>query len=228
MGSLRQALPIAVSMFGIKAISKQADRIPGLSSALGAHAGPVVAVAMIPVSAFLAKRVKPLRKYKGAIAVGAGLNALDVVLRAYMPADVKNMLGMGQDGIYAEMGDYVEIGQYTEELGMGDYVEIGGMGDYVEIGDTEGYSTSLGAEEDLGLMQELGEEPSRMQSFSSSQIGSGIGTPRSSGFVKKVPAKTFAKPVPSRSFVKAVPEFTSNYDNPKKLYTGNFAGGFGC
>jgi hypothetical protein len=227
MPALKQAVPIAVSMYALKFASKQASIIPGLDR-LGRHAPAAVAVALIPASAWAAKMAKLKPRWKTGLAMGAGLNALDVLLRTYMPANVKEMLGMNAVGDYVEIGDYVGIGAYEAE-----------MGDYVGIGDTEGYSTSLGAEEDLGqLEQELGTDwqelgasaadEARMDSFSSSQIGSGIGTPRSSHFMKAIPARAFAAPVPDRSFVKAVPPATAKYDSAKKVYTGIFGGGYGC
>jgi hypothetical protein len=211
------ALPVAVSLYGARYVSNRLlPLVPGLDG-LGRHAAPVGAALIAVLGNYASKRIGFLSRRREAVMLGVGLNLVNVVLETYMPANIKAMVGMGNDedlydAALTGVGEYVSIGDYEAE--MGEYVSIGAeeeLGEYV----------SIGAEEELGMGQDGG-------AFLSNGIGTGIGSPATPGLVKAVPRRAMVAPVPARSFTKEVPAATSAFDNLSKLYTGIFAGGFGC
>lgn len=212
--AIKKAAPIAASLYGARAISRGLfPRIPGIDR-LGRHAAPVASVGLLALAAFATRKGK-LAKHRSTILLGMGLNVIDVVMKAYVPANVKAYIGMGATPLYdGPMGEYVAVGDVPPlSEPMGEYVE---MGDYIEMGASE--ELGLGLEQELGLESEMGMGGAPLQ------IGTGIGNPWPS-MEKPVPARAFSAPVPQRSFVKPVPQVGPGYDNLSTLYTGNFAGG---
>jgi hypothetical protein len=212
--AIKMAAPIAISLYGARAISRGLfPRIPGIDR-LGRHAAPVASVALLAVGAFATKKGK-LAKHRQSILLGLGLNVIDVVTKAYMPASVKAYIGMGATPLYdGPMGEYVGVGGVPPlSEPMGEYIE---MGDYIEMGASE--ELGMGLEQELGLEAEMGMGGAALQ------IGTGIGNPWPS-MEKPVPQRAFSAPVPQRSFIKQVPEVGPGYDSASNLYTGVFAGG---
>jgi hypothetical protein len=233
---LKRAFPVAIAFYGGKVLTAMlsgtnstapaatatapaaapapTSGLPGFDK-LGQHAGPVGALGLLVAGGFLTSRIGFLRARREQVMLGLGLNAIDTLARAYMPASVKKQIGLGNDeAIYDSAlrgaGEYVNIGAYESE--MGEYVNIGAyeseMGEYVNIG----------AEEDLGS---LGDAASELQ------IGTGIGTP-SGPMLAPVPSRAMVAAVPSRSFTETVPTVGGGFDDLRKLYTGIFRGGYGC
>jgi len=114
-------------------------------------------------------------------------------------------------------------------IGLSEYVAIGAappiqdnitLADYVQVGE---YEQDLGMEQDLGLEQDLGVlEQDLGSDFADRHLG---GVSRSS-MQAPVGTMKYLAPVPPRSFTSPVPSFNDNFDNPDRLYTGNFSGGF--
>jgi hypothetical protein len=213
--TLKQTAPIALSMYGSRAVcnmvKKHSGSIPGFS-ALGVHAGPVTAGLLLIAGTFVTKKGR-LAKMRREILVGMGLNFIDTALTTYAPASVKAYIGLGDEDVYDQaLAEYVAVGEYVQ---MGDdaYAE---MGDYIEIG----------AEEELGMMEELGVEEELGGTADQLQIGTGIGQRAGAGMLKQIPGRSFTAPVPSRSFVKQIPQVGAGYDAMSNLYTGIFKGGF--
>jgi DNA-binding protein HU-beta len=207
LDALKKAAPVAISMYGLRMISRKAvPMIPGLGG-LGKHAGPLGSLLMLVGASFATKKVKRLMKYRQEILLGAGLNFLDVILSAYAPEPIRGFLAIGSDeNIYdSALGEYMQTGEYVDQGGYESE-----MGDYLQVGAEE----ELGAFEEMGLMQELGEE----------NIGTGIGT-QAHSMVSAVQRRAMTAPVPSRSFVRQVPQVGAGYDSMPNLYTGIFAGG---
>jgi hypothetical protein len=168
------------------------------------------------------KKVKPLKKHRGGIMLGTGLNLIDNVLMAFAPDNVKAMFGLADYGIYDEaMSDYVEVGDYLEvgadpiddDITLSDYVEVGQLEE--ELGALE---EELGLEEDLGVEEELGADP-----LSRAYLG---GVPRSA-MLRQVGRKPMVAAIPARSFTRRVRHAGAGYDKPGVLYGGIFSGGFG-
>ena len=211
VATLKAALPVGVTFFGARMLSRAVlPRIPGLDR-LGRHAAPVGAVAMFFLGHFGLKKVKSAKvaKYRDQVLLGFGLNVLDVVAKTYMPQSIKDRIGMSGDVYDSALGEYVGIGGYTAE--MGEYVGIGAyeaeMGEYVGIG----------AEQELGSLGD--------GAFLSSGIGTGIGTP-AGALVRSVQSEEFTSPVPSKSFTAPVADVGAGFDSHHSLYTGIFRGGF--
>jgi hypothetical protein len=212
--TLKQAAPVAVSMYGSRFLSglmrKHAGKIPGFS-ALGMHAAPVTAGLLLVAGTYVTKKGR-LAKMRREILIGMGLNFIDTALTTYAPPSVKAYISLGQNNedVYSEMGEYVKMGEYVR---MGDdaYSE---MGDYIEVGAEE----ELGMMEELGVMEEMGQ--------ADLQIGTGIGQPAGAGMLKPVASKSFVGPVGSKSFVKEIPGVGPGHNAMSSLYQGIFKGGF--
>lgn len=159
-GVIKQALPIAGSLYGARFLSyKLAGQIPGFNRIPQQYQGTAMAGLVFFGAHMASKKVKPLKKWRGALMIGTGLNLIDNVLSAFAPANVKGMFGLSDYGIYDEaMSDYVEVGDYLEvgadpiddDITMSDYVEVGQLEE--ELGALE---EELGLEEDLGVEEEL-------------------------------------------------------------------------
>ncbi|MCJ7752583.1 MAG: hypothetical protein MUQ65_16090 [Armatimonadetes bacterium] len=209
MTSIKAALPIAISLYASRAISRKVlPMIPGLSG-LGTHAAPVGALGMLVLGHFATKKVGKLKKHRGSIMIGLGINALDVVLTSYAPQSVKAMFGLPLTATEIALQTAVPTGEYLQ---TGEYFE---QGDYI----------SVGAEEELGLEAEMGMLESEM-GMGEDNIGTGIGT-QSSSMLSAIPSQAMVAPVPSRSFTRQIRGVGPDYDsNMSGLYKGIFAGGF--
>jgi len=203
--SIKAALPIAISLYASRVISRKLlPRVPGLSG-LGTHAAPVGAGLLLVLGHFATKKVGKLKKHRGSIMIGLGLNAVDVILNTYAPASVKAMVGLGDsyDALQQATGEFVETGEYLEQ------------GDYI----------SVGAEEELGIEAEMGMLEAEM-GMGEDNIGTGIGT-QSPSMWSRVASQAMVAPVQARSFTRKVRGVGPDYDsNMAGLYQGIFAGGF--
>lgn len=204
MELLKKVAPIGLSFLGTRALtSRVATMIPGLSS-LGTFANPVLAAAAVFGIGMLAKKVRPLAKHHDALMLGAGLNALEALASAVMPASVKSMIGMND---YIAVGDYVAVGgvpPINDSITLSDYIAVGG----------DGVEQELGIEEELGVEEELGSDGL-------------LGGMTQGAMLAPVRRQSMLAPVPARSFTRQIPQFTSSYDNPGEVYAGIFNGGFG-
>lgn len=211
MDTLTQAVPIALSLYGARAVSYTlASRVPGINRLPSQWQGTAMAIGLGVIGHFATKKVAKLAKYRTSVMIGLGLNLLDNALSAIAPASVKAKIGLGD--VYADgLGDYVGVNgapPIDDNITMGDYVEVG---DYLEVGAEE----ELGqVEEELGLEEELGAD-----AYLGGQRQGNLLAP-----IKQMPA---LEAVPARSFTKAIPNASAAYDNPRNLYGGVFAGGFG-
>jgi hypothetical protein len=209
IGFLKQAVPVLLSMFGTgAAVNFVGPMIPGVAS-LGSLQGPVLSTAAFLGAGFATKKVAFLAKHRGAIMMGAGLNAFLSIIKAFAPANVKALVGMGV-GDYVQMGDYIAVGgapPLREDFTLSDYIAVGGDGVSEELG--------MGVEEELGAVEE--------------ELGNDLlgGMPGGASLLKPVPSQKFVMPIPARSFTKQIPAATTSYDNPSQVYTGIFGGGFG-
>jgi hypothetical protein len=204
----KQALPVLAGLYGARLLAnKVGPRLPGVS-ALGAFAGPAVAIGTVFGLNFLTKKVGALAKYRTGLMLGAGLAALDSLVTAFAPASVKGMLGVGD--IYDQaMGEYVSVGDYIQ-MGAEPIDDDIAMSDYIQVGAEE----ELGAVEEelgMGVEEELGNDL--------------LGGVSQSSLMKVVPSRKFLEPVPARSFTKDIRRAGQGYDNPNTLYQGIFAGG---
>ena len=224
MGAVRQAVPVALSLYGARALSfSLAPRIPGLDRLqFGGRdfSGTAMAGIVLFGAHILTKRIAGLRKWRGGIMVGTALNFIDNLVSAVAPAEVKSMFGLGNDTLYAPVGEYVEIGEYIE---IGDAPPIDDditLSDYIEVGQVE---EELGMiTEELGVEEDLGALPSNAWQRPN------LGGVMPSSMLKQIPQRQMLAPVPARSFTKKVPQAGPGYDKPGVLYTGIFSGGFGC
>jgi len=210
MDTLVQAAPIALSLYGARAVSYTlAARVPGFNRLPSQWQGTAMAAALGVAGHFLTKKVAKLAKYRSSVMIGLDLNLLDNVLSAIAPASVKAKIGLGD--VYADgLGDYVEVNgapPIDDNITMGDYVEVG---DYLEVGAEE----ELGqVEEELGLEEELGAD-----AYLGGQRQGNLLAP-----IKQMPA---LEAVPARSFTKAIPAASPASDNPRNRYGGVFAGAY--
>ena len=138
-------LPLAAAFFGARFVSSKVPGLPVVGPLLGnlGSGAPVAVAGAVAIGAhFLTKKVSALAKYRSAIMSGAGLNVLFTAIDAFAPLSIKNLLGMGDDGVYDEaLGAYsADVAGYEEVNG---YEEVSG---YEETGASE----ELGAEEELG------------------------------------------------------------------------------
>lgn len=211
MDTLVQAVPIAVSLYGARMASYMlAPRVPGINRLPSQWQGTAMAIGLGVIGHFATTKVAKLAKYRTSVMIGLGLNLLDNALSAIAPASIKAKIGLGD--VYADgLGDYVEVNgapPIDDDITLGDYIEVG---DYVEVGAEE----ELGqVEEELGLEEELGAD-----AYLGGQRQGNLLAP-----IKQMPA---LEAVPARSFTKQIPAASAAYDNPRNLYGGVFAGGFG-
>lgn len=204
----KSAIPVLLSLYGARMlVSRVGPMIPGVS-ALGSLQGPALAVGSVLGAHFATRKIGFLAKHRTAIMTGVTLSALDSLFRAFAPASIQGMLGMG-DYVAVSMGDYVAVGAtpLREDFTLSDYVGVGG----------DGVSEELGLEEELGVDQDLG-------AVADGYMGGLPGGPR---LLAPVPTQAFVQPVPARSFTKQIPQATAAYDNPNQLYGGIFGGKFG-
>lgn len=228
MGVLKQALPVAASLYGTRFLGGMfKTKLPGMDKLqIGGRdfSGTAVA-ALLAFGAHMAtKKVKPLKKYRQGIMIGAGINVIDNLLSAIAPDSVKAMMGLSGDGVYDRaLSDYVEVGDYLQVGNVPPIDDDIALSDYIEVGDVEedlgAVEAELGMlEQDLGLEQAMG---GAADPLSRAKLG---GVARGS-MLAPVGRQQLLAPVPARSFTKVVPEASAQYDNPKSLSTGIFAGG---
>jgi hypothetical protein len=188
-----------------------APKVPMIDK-LGPAAKPVVSAAVLFGMTYVSK-MGPLAKYRRELLIGSGINLLLDVASAFLPANVKSMLQLGDNGIYDRaLSDYVQVGDYLttgatpidDNITLSDYITTGAVEEELgQLGD--------GLEQELGLEEELG-------------IDEGVSQ---SAFLAPVQQRSFLSPVPARSFTQQVPRAGAGLDNPGLLYTGIFGGGFG-
>jgi len=213
---MTRVVPVAASLYMSRLISgKLAGKIPGLDKIDEKYRSPALAAILFGAGHFLTGNkspVKMLKKHREGIMVGLGINLLDKILGAFAPENVKSMFGVSayDEDIYGPaLSDYVSVDDY---VAIGDVPPIQDditLADYVQIGDD-------GLEQDLGMEMDLGD-------FANRHLG---GVSRSA---MQAPSghKKYLAPVPARPFTTPVPDFSKGFDNPNRLYTGIFSGGFG-
>ncbi len=207
----KQAAPILIGLYGARLfVSKIGPRIPGVSMLPASIQGPVLSIGTVLLVNYTTKKVAKLAKYRNALMLGAGLAALDSLIKSFAPASVKALIGVGD--AYESMGEYVQMGEYMsvagadpidDDIAMSDYIAVGSDGVEEELG--------MGAFEELGAYEELGDDNL-------------LGGVSQSSMLRQIPTKQFLQPVPARSFTRQIPSATENFDNPGRLYTGIFAG----
>jgi hypothetical protein len=224
--ALKSAIPFAASLYGSRFVTnKVGPMLPGVD-ALGTAAKPAVAGLVMLGAHFATKKVKVLKKHRGAIMVGAGINVLDCLLGAFAPESVKSMFGIAGEVPVAPEVEPTE-GYFTTS----DYYAVGdapplddqlALQDYVSVGD-DLYS-DMGAEEDLGMLeQELGlEQDLGAADFADRRLG---GVHRGQ-MLRPVKSASMLAPVPARSWTREVPEVGRGFDSHRSLYTGVFSGGW--
>jgi hypothetical protein len=210
--TLKSAAMIAIPLYGARALSfGLSGRVPLLNRVPAQFQGTVMAAVIGAVAHFATKKIGRLAKYRTQVMIGVGINFLDNILSAVAPASVKTRIGLGD--AYADgLGDYIEVGgapPINDDMTLSDYVEVG---DYIEVGAEEELGASV--EEELGLEEELGADAY-------------LGGVQQSSMLAPIPRVPSMEAVPQRSFTKAVPRAGAGYDNPRQLYGGVFAGGFG-
>jgi hypothetical protein len=208
----KQAAPVLVGLYGARLlVSKIGPMLPGVS-ALGSFQGPALSIGAVVLVNFATKRVAALAKYRNPLLLGTALAALDTLITAFAPASVKAMIGVGDVYDQAMLGEYVQMGEYMsvdgtpidDDIAMSDYIAVGADGLEEELG--------MGAFEELGAMEELGNDL--------------LGGVSSSSMMRQIPTKQFLSPIPARSFTRQIPPAGEGYDSPGKLYQGVFRGGF--
>jgi len=223
---MKHALPIAGSLYVSRLVSgKLSGRIPGFDRVPEQFRQPVLAGGLVVVGHIATTKVRPLKKHRVGIMTGLVINAIDKVLGAFAPANVKSMFGIsnyGEDIYGPALSDYVAVNgapPIQDDITLADYVAVD---DYVSIGeyDGEGLETELGMMQDLGMHQDLGVEMD-LGDFANRRLG---GVTRSA-MAAPIGEKRYLAPVPARSFTKEVPRFSAGFDDSNKLYTGIFSGG---
>lgn len=197
----KKAVPVLLAFYGSRmVVSKIGPMIPGVTM-LGTFQGPALAVGAVLLANYATKKVSFLAKHRDQILMGATFSALDTLIRAFAPASVQSMIGMGD---YVAVGDYLAIGAtpIDDNIAFSDYIAIGG----------DGVEQDLGLEEELGVEEELGNDL--------------LGGVSQNSLLRTVPTRRFLAPVPTRSFTEQVPQAGSQYDNPDALYAGIFRGAF--
>jgi hypothetical protein len=219
MGAVKAAIPVAASLYLTRfIIAKVGPSIPGVDR-LGTFKDPAIAGLMV-VAANYASKTKMLSKYRSGIMLGVSLNLVDTLVKAFAPAEVKAMFGLGDSGMYDEaLGEYATVGDYLE---VGDVEPIDddiALSDYVEM--SGGIEEELGAiQEELGVEEELGAAGSPFGNAGPRLLG-GVGQ---SSMLRSIPARSAVGVIPQRSFVKQVPHAGAGYDDSRALYTGIFSG----
>lgn len=219
-----QVAPVAGSLYFSRLVSgKLAGKVPGLDRLPMQFRQPVLAGGLAIAGHFATMKVRQLRKYRGGIMVGLGVNLLDKLLGAFAPANVKEMFGIsnyGEDIYGPALSDYVAVEDYVAVDGTPIQDNIT-LSDYVAVGEYEGLEQELGAFQDLGVEQDLGEAFQDLGDFTDRNLG---GVSRSA-MRAPVGTKKFLAPVPSRSFTAPIARFGGDFDKPEVLYTGIFSGG---
>lgn len=131
---LKQALPVGAGFYLSRIAAGNVGQVPGLGKLLkqiGKAAGPVVSLGVVVGLNFLTKKVNVLGKYRTGLMVGAGLAALDSIVKA---TPVAGMLGVG--GVYDEAlseyvpeADYITTDAFEEEAAYeeaAEYMDDGG------------------------------------------------------------------------------------------------------
>jgi hypothetical protein len=225
MGIVKQAAPVALSLYGTRfATGALKTRLPMMDKLQfgGRDFSGTAVAALLAFGAHMAtSKVKGLKKHRQGILIGAGINLIDNLLSAVAPDSVKGMFGLagGYDKAladYVEVGDYLQVGQappIDDDITLSDYVEVGGVEE--DLGAIEAELGML--EQDLGLEQAMGAADPLSRKY--------LGGVARGSMLAPVGHQKLLAPVPARSFTKAVPEATAQYDNPRSLSTGIFAGG---
>ena len=204
----KQALPVLAGLYGSRfLVAKLGGFVP--VGALGALAQPALAIGAVIGLNYATRKVSFLAKHRTPLMLGAGLAALDAFAKAFAPASVKGLFGIGD--IYDQaMGEYVSVG---------DYLSVGGdpidddiaMSDYIAVG-SDGVEEELGlVEQELGVSEELGNDL--------------LGGVSQGSMLAPVTQRQFLQPVPARSFTRDIRNAGEGYDNPQTLYQGVFRGG---
>lgn len=217
-GVIKAAIPVAVSLYGARFVTNYLSTlgpVANITGRLGSFARPAVAGITL-VGAHFATKKGPtaLKKHRASIMVGTGINLIDSLIGAFAPESVKSMFGLGDHGMYSQMGDYVTVDDYVT---VGDAPPIDddiALADYVTVGQVEEELGMLEAE--LGAEEDLGDALSRPL----------LGGVSQSAMLAPVRPKSMVAPVPARSFTKRVAHAGGGYDKPDVLYTGIFGGGF--
>lgn len=202
----KDAIPVALSFLANGMfVNTIGPMIPGVTS-LGSLQAPLLSIGGVFLANIGTQKVAALAKHRGQIMTGAMLAALRTVFKAFAPASIQTMVGMGE---YVSMSDYVAVGATPlhENFTLSDYVAVGG----------DGLQEELGLEEELGVVEEALGNP----------LLGGMPGPTNGGLLKPVGTQAFLQPIPARSFTKAVPPAGTSYDNANQLYGGIFGGGFG-
>ncbi|MDP2607316.1 MAG: hypothetical protein Q8S00_32665 [Deltaproteobacteria bacterium] len=215
--AIMKALPIAAGFYGSKALAHLgAKYVPGLNKLqVGGIdlAKPVLSLGAIVVTHFGTKKVKALVKHRSSLMLGAGLNFIDVVVNAFAPQSVKEVLGLESGTVLTPLvttqptEGYVTVDDYVAQDG---YFEVGEnpIDDDITLGQIEA---------DLGMFEsEMGAFESEMGDFANRRLG---GVSRSS-MLSPVPARGSLAPIPSRSWTGAVPSIGPGFD--QGLYRGIF------
>lgn len=203
MDFAKKALPVLAGFYGTRLIlNTVGPMIPGVA-ALGTLQAPALAVGGVVGMHFATQKVGALAKHRNELMIGSMFNALDTVIRAFAPANIKTMIGMSD---YVAVGDYFAVGAIplNDQMTMSDYVAVG----------SDGVEQELGLEEELGVEEELGSDAL-------------LGGVTQGSLLQTVPSQRYLAPVPARSFSRSIPAAGSGYDNPNQLYGGIFNGGFG-
>lgn len=214
MDFVMQVAPVAAALYGSRLVtglvSERLTMIPAT------FRRPAVAGGLLVAGHFATTKVAALRKHRTGVMIGLGLNALDKIISAFAPENVKGMLGVSDYGtdIYGPalgVGEYVTFGAtpLEDDITMADYVSVD---DYVAV---EGFEAELGQiEADLGAEMDLGDfSDRRLGGVARQQMRAPVGSMK------------YLAPVPARSFTKVVPPIGQDYDKEDLLYTGVFAGG---
>lgn len=206
-------LPVAGSLYGSRFLSAKVSQwMPAsVSGAIPAkYQGSAMALLLMGVTHFATKKVAALGKYRTAMLIGTGINLIDNVAKAFLPADVSKQIGLGD--IYDDgLSEYVGVGEYLE-MGATPIDDNITLSDYIEMGQME---EELGVEEELGAQEELG-------GFGQKYLG-GVSQ---GDMLKNIPQRPMLAAIPQRSFTKEIPHAGPGYDKADVLYGGIFGGGF--
>lgn len=216
----QHVVPVVASLYVSRLISgKLSGRIPGMNSIPAQFRQPALAAILLGAGHLLTGKktpIKMLQKHRIGIMTGLGINLVDKILGAFAPENVKAMFGVSDSDIYGpSLEDYVSVNDYMS-IGATPIDDDITLADYVQVGDYE---------EDLGMEMDLGEMYSDMGSsggFADRHLG-GVHRNQMLGPVGHAPSR---RAIPARSFQKPVPAFNADFDNPDRLYTGIFGGGY--
>lgn len=192
VGILKQAAPVAagfyLSRIAVGAVeTKMPAVVDTVLNKLGSHKKPVVSILVALGVNFLGGKVRAISKYRSGLVLGAGLNAVDTLVRSYMPASIAGLIGAGDyydqlEGYQYDTGDYVETS---------DYVETGAE---EELGDAE-YDLAFGDDD----LEDEGMEDGGLGAF---------GCPPSP-MLKTLPAKAPFKPAFAKPGVSAIKKLSA-------------------